>query len=108
MSEYCRKYLADILDSIQFISDCMGTVTFLEYKTNRLLKSAVERHFEIIGEALNQALKIDPTLPLTNKQQIVGMRNRIIHAYDAVDDLMIYDAALRHLTTLKTEIEQLI
>jgi uncharacterized protein with HEPN domain len=70
MSEYCRKYLVDILDSIQFISDSIGTITFLEYKTNRLLKSAVERHFEIIGEALNQALKIDPTLPLTNNNKL--------------------------------------
>ena len=68
MNEYCRKYLSDVLGSIQFINDSIGTFTFAEYKTNRLLKSAVERHFEIIGEALNQALKIDPTLPLTNKQ----------------------------------------
>ena len=108
MSEYCRKYLNDILGSIQFISDSMGNITFLEYKTNRILKYAVERNFEIIGEALNQALKIDPTLPFTNKQQIVGMRNRIIHAYDAVDDLLIYDAATQHLKLLKTEIEQLL
>ena len=36
------------------------------------------------------------------------MRNRIIHAYDAVDDLMIYDAAVQHLKTLKKEIEHLI
>lgn len=61
MSEYCKKYLQDILDSIQFINDFLIDVSFSKYKENRLLKPATETHVEITCEALNQALKIDPT-----------------------------------------------
>jgi len=60
----------------------------------KMLRSAVEREFEIIGEALNQLNKIDQNLPVSNKSLIVGMRNRVIHGYDKVDDEIVWGAIL--------------
>jgi uncharacterized protein with HEPN domain len=109
MSDRIQKYLSDILTCIEFIEIEIQTVkNFKEYQNNRLLRAATERQFEIIGEALSQALKIDPELPLTNKLRIVGMRNRIIHAYDAVDEIMIWEVIKKHLPLLKFEVHKLL
>jgi uncharacterized protein with HEPN domain len=85
MSNDVKKFLLDIFNSIQFIEHQMGTARlFADYKSNEFLKSAVERKIEIIGEALNRIVKINPEIPITNKEKIIGTRNRIIHAYDSV------------------------
>ena len=56
-----------------------------------MLRSAVERQFEIIGEALNQAEIEQPdlTMLIPDLRRIVGLRNRIIHGYDSVDDQLL-------------------
>ncbi|MCX6273553.1 MAG: DUF86 domain-containing protein [Bacteroidetes bacterium] len=51
-----------------------------------LLKRAIERDLEIIGEAVNRILKTDPDFPLDSARRIVGLRNQIIHAYDSISD----------------------
>jgi uncharacterized protein with HEPN domain len=81
---------------------------FLDYQKNKMLRRAVEREFEIIGEALNQLNKIDQNLPVSNKSLIVGMRNRVIHGYDKVDDEIVWGAIIRHLPTLKYKVKNLL
>jgi uncharacterized protein with HEPN domain len=58
-----------------------------------LLRSAVERQFEIIGEALGKAgaLDLQVSTTATDLPRIVGLRNRLIHGYDSVDDEIIWD-----------------
>ena len=60
----------------------------LEYQADRQFRRAVEREFEIIGEALNRLTHADPSTAdrLDELPRIVGFRNRIIHGYDTVDD----------------------
>jgi len=109
MNDEVKKYLSDILSCIVFIETETGPVKiFREYKNNLLLKAAVERKIEIIGEALSRACKIEPELLITNKEKIISTRNRIIHAYDAVDDVMIWEIVVKHLPLLKKEIEKLL
>ena len=59
----------------------------------RPAQAAVERQFEIIGEALNRAVRDDETLAdrVPDIPRIVGLRNRLIHGYDAVDDELVWD-----------------
>lgn len=54
---------------------------------NRLLKAAVERNFEIIGEALNRISKIDPASAerIPECRSIIGFRNVLIHGYNDID-----------------------
>ncbi|MFA9193459.1 HepT-like ribonuclease domain-containing protein [Flavobacterium sp. FBOR7N2.3] len=75
-----------------------------------MLKRAVERNLEIIGEAINRILKSDPTFEqkITNAKAIIGLRNQVIHAYDNISDESIWSILINHLPKLKTEIEILI
>jgi uncharacterized protein with HEPN domain len=108
MSEEARKYLLDILECIGFIQEQTAHIkTFDDYANNKLVKAAAERKLEIIGEALGKALKIKPDLPVSHKQNIIGMRNRIIHAYDEVDDAMVWEVIAKYLPVLKEEVERL-
>jgi len=109
MSDEVRKYLTDIHESILFIEFHVGQPrVFEQYVNNALLKAAVERKLEIIGEALNKCKKYSPDIPITNREKIISTRNRIIHAYDAVDDIMMWEIVINHLPKLRLEVEQLL
>ena len=73
-----------------------------------MLRRAIEREIEIIGEAMNRLSKIDPGIQISSSRQIIGMRNRVIHGYDAVDDEIVWGTIQRHLPLLKTEIQELL
>jgi len=73
-----------------------------------MLRRAVEREFEIIGEAMNRLLKLDENIKISAKELIIGMRNRVIHGYDKIDDVIIWGAVVRHLPLLKKEVTALL
>ena len=81
---------------------------FKEYQQNKMKKMAVERCLEIIGEAINRALKQDSSLSISNARKIIETRNFVIHAYDSIDDNIIWGIVNRHLPLLKKEIEILL
>jgi uncharacterized protein with HEPN domain len=49
-----------------------------------MLQYAVERNIEIIGEAMNKLLKVEPNVNISNSRRIVDARNKIIHGYDEI------------------------
>jgi len=73
-----------------------------------MLRRAVEREFEIIEEAMNRIEKLDPTINISSKRQIISMRNRVINGYDKIDNEIIWGTIVRHLPNLKIEINQLL
>ena len=110
MTEKQLKLLYDIKLAIEeiesyFISE---TKTFDHYKRNSLLKRAIERNLEIIGEAINRLLKEDTDLQISDARRIVGLRNQIIHGYDSISDENIWGIIINYLPNLKTEIDKLI
>ncbi len=108
MNEQIKKYLSDMLFSIDSIDAFVENVNFEAYQNDLKTKSAVERQLGIIGEAINKLEKITKEISLNYARQIVGMRNRIIHAYDAVDDEVIWAIVKKYLPDLKREIEALL
>jgi len=105
MKREIKKYLFDIMVSINSINDYLGTTkNFFEYQNNKLLRRGVEREIEIIGEAMSRILKIDPTINIKNTRQIVDTRNWVIHGYDKVDDVVIWGIISKHLPELKKEV----
>jgi uncharacterized protein with HEPN domain len=107
MKREIKKYLFDINTSIDSIFEYLGGErNFFEYQKNKLLRRGIERELEIIGEATNRILKIDPEFKLTNARQIVDTRNWVIHGYDKVDDIVIWGIISNHLPNLKKEIEE--
>ena len=88
MDNRIKQYLFDIEQSIEDMF-MRAINSFEEYEKDKLLKRAVERVIEIIGEAMSRILKIDESIKISNARQIVRTRNRIIHGYDDVDDVVI-------------------
>ena len=109
MTEQGKKYLSDILRSIELIEQFTATVNnYNDYSSDLKTQSAVERQLGIIGEAVNKFDKLFPEITLENARRIVGFRNRLIHSYDAVDSSMIWAIIKRHLDPLKAEVAQMI
>lgn len=109
MTEKSTKYLSDILMAITLIEEfTAGIVDFNVYDNDRKTQSAVERQLAIIGEALNQYRKLEPSIEIQNDKQIVAFRNRLIHAYDSLDNSIVWAILNRHLEPLQTEIKRLI
>ena len=84
--------------------------TLAEYSRSRMLRRAVEREFEIIGEALKRLAQIDPTTAASVSQlrRIVNFRNRIIHGYDTIDDTVVWGVMEMSLRPLIKEIAVLL
>jgi uncharacterized protein with HEPN domain len=101
-----KKYLFDIQEAVLSIESYLGNKRdFKIYQGNKMLRRAIEREFEIIGEALNRIDKIAPDLDISSKRQIIGMRNRVIHGYDKIDDEIIWGTIIKHLDVLKNEVD---
>jgi uncharacterized protein with HEPN domain len=109
MSDEVNKLLTDILNSIQLIEDYTKDVKLFEkYISDRKLKDSVERRIEIIGEAMSAILKIEPGIAITNSRKIVNTRNKLIHGYDEVEDVVVWEVVKRYLPVLKMEVEKLL
>jgi uncharacterized protein with HEPN domain len=110
MSEKVLKCLYDIKLAIDEIDSFFTARSkrFDDYSSDILLKRAIERNLEIIGEAMNRILKEDPLFPIVNAKRIVGLRNQIIHGYDSVSDENIWGIVINHLPKLKDEVNNLI
>jgi uncharacterized protein with HEPN domain len=110
MNEKVLKCLYDIKFAIDEIDSFFDSryKRFDEYKTNVILKRAIERNLEIIGEAMNRIIKEDPEFPLKNVKRIIGLRNQIIHGYDSVSDENIWGIVFTHIPKLKEEVNKLI
>ena len=103
-----KKYLTDIVLSIHHIQlFLVDTPHFLAYQADLKTKRAVERELAIIGEAMTKIIKIE-TITIQNDKQIIALRNRLVHAYDSINDEMIWGIIQRHLPLLKQEVEELL
>ena len=57
---------------------------------------------------MNRIDKVDSNIKISSKHHMIGMRNRVIHGYDKIDDGIIWGTIVRHLSTLKSEINILL
>jgi len=110
MNEKVLKCLYDIKFAILEIDSFFvgREKRFEEYSKDLILKRAIERDLEIIGEAMNRILKEDPLFRIDNARRIVGLRNQIIHGYDSVSEENIWGVVLIHLPKLQKEVNLLI
>ncbi|GHT63884.1 antitoxin [Bacteroidia bacterium] len=110
MDERIEKWLYDIRLAIDEIDNYFkdGEKNFLLFQQNRMLKRAVERNLEIIGEATNRILMKEPEFPINNARKIVNLRNFVIHSYDNISDENIWAIIINNLPELKKDIDKLI
>jgi uncharacterized protein with HEPN domain len=105
-----KKLLLDVSEACLSIEQRCAGHTFDQYTADRWFRRAVEREFEIIGEALNRLDRLAPVVAarVTSLRHIVDFRNRIIHGYDSVDDVIVWRTVQHHLPMLKAEVESLL
>ena len=77
---------------------------FNDFSSNFISVRAVERDLMIIGEAVSQIRKLDKELPISSADQIIGLRNLIVHAYDSIDPAALWRILIKDLPILKAEI----
>lgn len=102
-----RKYLYDVLAACELIHKFTAGKSFDEYCQDDLLRSAVERQFEIVGEALNAALRFAPEVEsrISHTRRIIGFRNRLAHAYASIADEVVWGVLEDHLPRLIEEVK---
>jgi uncharacterized protein with HEPN domain len=105
-----KKCLFDILNAAKHIEQYTRGFDYADYVADGQVQAAVERKFEIIGEALNRIRKLDASVVegISEHQRIIGFRNVITHGYDVLDSELVWDAVQNHLPMLKQEIEELL
>lgn len=85
--------MEDVRQAAERIQQFTAGKLFADYDDDALLRSAVERQFEIIGEAVNRLAKFDANIAqgLPETPRIVAFRNILIHGYDVVDNHVVWD-----------------
>ena len=73
-----------------------------------MLRRGIERELEIIGEAVNRILKINPDIEISEARRIVDLKNWVIHGYDKVDDVIIWGIISRDIPKLKKQVDRLL
>lgn len=109
MSYKHRDLLSHIRDELNFLMKVFEQYTYTSFSENELATRAVERSFEIIGEATN---KLDDSFKSANNnipwRTMVSMRNRLIHDYMDVDYEVVWDTLQNDIPELKIKIDKLL
>lgn len=105
-----KKYLYDILHAAKNLQQFSEGKVFQDYAGNVMLRSAVERQFEIIGEALRQLSREDAATAskIEERERIISFRNILIYGYAEVDDRLVWDILQTKLPVLLRTVETLL
>lgn len=105
-----RKLLWDAQIAVNRIARFTENKNFPDYEMDEFLRAAVERQFEIIGEAFNRLRRVDPDTAtmIAELPRIIAFRNVLIHGYAEVDHLLVWGVVEGKLAALRATIENLL
>jgi uncharacterized protein with HEPN domain len=105
-----RKYLTDIEAAAERIARFTQRKQFEQYLGDEILRSAVERQFGIVGEALSRLVKDSPEIAavIPDHAKIIGFRNILVHGYASVDDRLVWGVIENHLAPLRKAVSELL
>ena len=105
-----QKRLRDIADCCAAAGQFAAGKTFSDYLADDMLRSAIERKLGIIGEAFVKLEEADPAQVenFPELRKIIGLRNRIVHGYDSLDEELVWDVVQNRLPVLQTQVENLL
>ena len=109
-AEQASKYLWDARRAAQRIVRFTTGRSYADYLTDEMLRSAVERQFEIIGEAFACLRRADPELAagIPELPRIVAFRNMLIHGYATVNDQLVWAVVVSDLPPLLSMLDGLL
>ncbi|MHC4354488.1 MAG: HepT-like ribonuclease domain-containing protein [Planctomycetota bacterium] len=105
-----EKYLYDMLSSCEFLLEFTAGKTVDDYINERAFRSAVERELQIIGEALIHLELLAPTIAaqIPEHQNIIGFRHVLVHGYDSLDPMTVWNVIETKLDGLSEKIKSLL
>jgi uncharacterized protein with HEPN domain len=105
-----RKWLTDMLEAANSITEFVDGKTFPDFANNKMLRGAVYFQYVIIGEALHQLRNFDPRTAgrISESARIIAFRNQVIHGYGKIDDEITWRIIIVKLPLLKRELEQVL
>jgi uncharacterized protein with HEPN domain len=105
-----RAFLWDVRNGTDAILGFVRGRTLDDYRADLMLRSAVERQFEIIGEALSQLGKLSPQLvqQIPDIRRIIAFRNLLIHGYAVVDHQIVWRTITEKLPDLRARVERMV
>ncbi len=99
----------DMVQAIRYIQSFIANISFEDYLNDIRTISAVERQFEILGEATRRlSEEFRQAYPAIDWQRIIGLRNIVIHRYDEVDQDILWSIIHSELEPLLTQLEALL
>ncbi|HLF27311.1 MAG TPA: DUF86 domain-containing protein [Anaerolineae bacterium] len=102
-------FLRHILDAIHDINSYLAGVSYNDFLQHKLIQDAVVRQLEIVGEAAtNLSVTLRQMHPGVAWGEIIGMRNRLIHAYFQIDVDIVWEVAHTDLPLLKEQVERML
>lgn len=110
MEPEARKLLQDVQGAITHIEGFTRGRSLEDYEGDLLLRSAVERQFTIVGEAVSQLSRRHPDVAarITDWRDIIDFRNLIVHGYGVINDRLVWETANDDLPVLRREIEAIL
>ena len=109
MSDEEEKFLVDVQLAVKRIDvHLQGKREWNLFDKNITVQSAVKYEFSIIGEAIYELLKLKPAFELTDALKIVGFRNKMVHEYDSIDNVQVWNVIVNYLPRLDNEIAALL
>lgn len=104
------KYLWDAETAAERIFRFVAGRSLDDYLADDMLRAAVERQFEIIGEAFASLRRVDPNLAaqIPEIARIIAFRNVLVHAYTDVDDGLVWGIIQRELPRLRSVVARLL
>ena len=105
-----RTYLFDIMPAADLVAEFTAGKQLSDYLREPMLRAAVEREFEIIGEAMTQLARLDDEIAtgISHHRRAISFRNALIHGYDEIDDEVVWDTVIADLPRLRTEVDALL
>jgi len=104
------KLLWDAREAAKAVRLFTDGVTKARFFEDLLVRSAVERQLEIVGEALVRLRRRDPATAdqVADARKIIGMRNVIAHEYGDIDYETVWAVVDRYLAPLLVDLERLL
>lgn len=102
--------LWDAHEATRLIAEFVSDKSWTDYATDAMLRSAVERQFQIIGEALNRISRLDPATArrIPDLPRIVAFRNVLVHGYAMIDDETVWEVATVRSVDLAQDLRRLL
>ena len=102
------KHLFDALTALRLARQFSHGLSFDAFVSDVLVRSAIERQLEILGEACQRMVQADADIRqrVPETRFAIGLRNKIIHGYDRIENAVVYDTLMHDLPVLEDQLSQ--